>query len=357
MQQIVVRVITLVLISLAVTGTMKWLRERSQIAEEGIVKLPKLILLVGIMMIIFFGIFAMIIYFVSQEVWVALFFFCVSFSGVFFIIAWLNGEIIYDKQSITRKTFFGRRQSYSYYDITKIRENKDTRIYFGKNSIFIDEIAIGGKRFINFTKIQYANTHDGSEIPKAKRSRLDPFDGHVDSYGEFVFLYVLFYAIIIGFTVFIAVISSPISIDKLEHLQTTFAYYQIDEKELIIYKTPSDLTYVINSYIKYTENTSLLLKECDGKTVFDVYAMKYNADEGIPYFQVMSLKDQTGTVFLTLENANAQSKSDEWMIYLFVGVVFLIWTMYVACSIYVGRNPRKFSKKTIRLFFKDGYVH
>ncbi|MGB7594733.1 MAG: hypothetical protein WBL80_04155 [Erysipelotrichaceae bacterium] len=96
------------------------------------------------------------------------------------------------------------------------------------------------------------------------------------------------------------------------------------------------------------------MKECDGKTVFDVYAMKYNADEGIPYYQVMSLKDQKGTVFLTLENANAQSKSDEWMIYLFVGGVFLLWTMYVAGSIYVGRNPEKFSKKTIRLFFKEG---
>ncbi|MGB7594732.1 MAG: hypothetical protein WBL80_04150 [Erysipelotrichaceae bacterium] len=254
MQEIVVRVLTLSLISLVVTGTMKWLRNRSQISEEGIVKLPRLILFVGILMIVFFGIFALIIYFVSKEVWVALFFLCISLSGAFFIIAWLNGEIIYDKQYITRKTFFGRKQTYSYYDITKIRESKDTRIFFGKHSIFIDEIAIGGRRFINFTKIQYANTHDGFEIPKAKRSRLDLFDGHVDSYGEFVFFYVLFYAIIIGFTVFIAVISSPISIDNLEHLQTTFTYYQIDKKELIFYKTPSDLTYVISSYEKYTEN-------------------------------------------------------------------------------------------------------
>lgn len=357
MQNTVIEVIGLILTSLVVTGTMKWLRNKSQTSKEGVVRLPKLILVLGIIVIIVFGFFATLIYFVSKEVWVALFFLCLSFSGIFIIIAWLNSEIIYDGLSISKRSFFGIRQTYSYVDITEIRESKDTRIYFGKQSVFIDELAIGGREFIDFTKLQYANSHNGLGIPKAKKSWLDPFNGHVDRYGEFVFISILLYAIIIGFAVLIAVTTMPIRIDELEHIETSFSYYQIDEGELILYTSASDMTYEISSYDKYTENTSLLLKQCDGKVVFDVYAMKFNVDEGIPYYQVMILKDQKGTSFLTLENANAQRRSANWILYLLASGFFLLWTLFMIGSIYVGRNPGRFSKKTVRLFFKDGYVH
>ena len=37
-------------------------------------------------------------------------------------------------------------------------------------------------------------------------------------------------------------------------------------------------------------------------------------------------------------------------------VFALIWGVYVFFSVKVGQNPKKYSKRVIGLFFKDGYV-
>lgn len=39
------------------------------------------------------------------------------------------------------------------------------------------------------------------------------------------------------------------------------------------------------------------------------------------------------------------------------GVFFVLMTIAVITSIIIGRNPQKYSKKVIRMFFKDGYLH
>ena len=44
------------------------------------------------------------------------------------------------------------------------------------------------------------------------------------------------------------------------------------------------------------------------------------------------------------------------MLVVFVAGLCLVWGAFVVCSIIEGRNPRKFSKRFVRLFFKDGYI-
>ena len=37
-------------------------------------------------------------------------------------------------------------------------------------------------------------------------------------------------------------------------------------------------------------------------------------------------------------------------------VIDVICALYIAMTIIVGRNPQKFGKRFVRLFFKEGYV-
>lgn len=41
---------------------------------------------------------------------------------------------------------------------------------------------------------------------------------------------------------------------------------------------------------------------------------------------------------------------------IFLGGLCLIWIVYMVFNIYVGRNPRKFSKRFVLFFFRDGYI-
>lgn len=356
--QILIRGLTILFIPLIVKGIIEWNRNRGEELQEGIVKLPKNFLIVGSAGVIFFGALTMISTFIIPDIWASISFFFFSLFGSFFIIAWLQSEIIYDEKGVSKKNIFGVKRIYSYSDITNLREGKDSRIYFGKHSIFIDESNIGGSRFIDFAKLQYASLHAGSDIPKAPKSWLDPFNGHVSDFSVFVFFYVLVYILTIGIFILIFVSQMmPLARDNLVFINTSFSEYRIEESELILESSESGLTYKMSSYDKYVENTSILFSECNGKTFFDVYSIKYNDEEGNPYYLVMSLEDHKGNVFLSIENSNKQRWNEWWGIQIFLGSFVLLWTIYVTSSICVGRNPEKFSKETVQMFFKGVNVH
>ena len=50
------------------------------------------------------------------------------------------------------------------------------------------------------------------------------------------------------------------------------------------------------------------------------------------------------------------SKVTHTLLVIIAAVMCLAWGALVAFSIIIGRNPKRFSKRVIRLFFKDGYV-
>ena len=59
---------------------------------------------------------------------------------------------------------------------------------------------------------------------------------------------------------------------------------------------------------------------------------------------------------LSFDETNRWHQEEYWPLLFFPIVFAIVWGAYVAGSIIVGRNPKKFSKKVIKLFFKDGYV-
>ncbi len=59
---------------------------------------------------------------------------------------------------------------------------------------------------------------------------------------------------------------------------------------------------------------------------------------------------------LSFEETNEIYIQDSLAAIIILNGLLLAWIVFMACSIVVGRNPRKFSKKVVRMFFKDEYV-
>ena len=79
-------------------------------------------------------------------------------------------------------------------------------------------------------------------------------------------------------------------------------------------------------------------------------------DENDSYGQIVSMAEKGGASFFTLDDVNRKYEEEGWKCFwLFLGLNIL-WFAFSLLSIYVGRNPNKFSRRFIRLFFKDGYV-
>ena len=72
--------------------------------------------------------------------------------------------------------------------------------------------------------------------------------------------------------------------------------------------------------------------------------------------QSMTYSGNGGETYMSFEHSHAGERKT-WLI---VGGAFAaftaFWVFYVARSIQVGRHPERYSRKTIRRYFKDGYV-
>ena len=63
------------------------------------------------------------------------------------------------------------------------------------------------------------------------------------------------------------------------------------------------------------------------------------------------------TALLTFEDSQRLHQYEYWLLIPFMGLFTLLWAVFVVFSIRVGRHPERYSKRVIRLFFKEGYVH
>ena len=72
------------------------------------------------------------------------------------------------------------------------------------------------------------------------------------------------------------------------------------------------------------------------------------------FYRDLSVGD---TVLFSFEDNQRLRQNEYWPLIPFIVGFILLWWVYIFFSIRVGRNPERYSKKVIRLFFKDGYVH
>lgn len=201
-------------------------------------------------------------------------------------------------------------------------------------------------------RTKHRKTHSGRP---SGRSKWDIFNGNVSNPGEFLFIYSLIGAMCAAVIILFVIQSAPKSPEDLLHAQVCFDRYEMDGEQLLLYSDSSEKYYVIPAYTQLLSAPEAFLRLCDGGASFRVgYEDYVKADT--PYFGLESITGSDGTVYLTMEAVREYRLQDAWAFYLLFGGITLLWFLIVGLSIYVGRNPQKFSPRFIRLFFNDGYV-
>lgn len=347
--------ISLLVIYFVCNGISVFMRRKKE-NESNTVVLPKLPLIVGIICAVTCLVPAVIVLFLEMEDAIILSAFLAAFSllGVALIIAYINCRIVYGEDEFTYKTFFGIKKTVRYEDLTAFQGfKKDVKLFVGKRVIRIDELAINKSKFISFARVQYRKKHNGKALPKLDKK--DLFNNHVENPGEFILVFVLVGALLLGVTAFMFVLGIPTDKSKFEEKTITVEKYEILEQTLLMYDN-SDNTYSVSQYASIVENANEFINALNSKPELTLL-VRYDDNDDEPRYTVSAIEQEGAKQYLSYE-AWCQG---EWELALSITgillIVNLIYISFVCLTIYVGRNPHKFSDKVLHLFFKPGYIH
>lgn len=350
----IVRALTYALIPVIVGGVLALLRQPKK-AEKGKVRHPLFIGILGLVCATLFLIPTLITAFSDESIWIPLIFFAFSSLGLLLFFIYLNCRIAYDENSFTVKNLFGVKKSHTYDEITNLREDMSEDVLFvGKRKISVERISVGGFEFIAFAKKKYKQLHSGQGIPKAKRSKLDLFNGNIYDAESLFVGYVIIAIVGIAFLIFSVCVYcntySPKNTVKQEVLFSSFA----DEGDEIVLTSKDGEIYKIR-FFDETFDASAIEKICNGKTTMTVYVEEISPDDEEPYFFVYAIA-RHNNYLLSFDQTNAWHRK-EYAPLIPVAVAFvLLFASMIVGSVIVGRNPKKYKKWVVRLFFKDSSV-
>ena len=166
-----IRGLSFLMIPIIVSGVLAFLKQPKK-AENGKVHFPKFFIIFGLICSTVFLIPTIITAFLDEPIWIPILFLALSILGAVFIVAYVNCRITYDENEFTAKGFWGVRRTYTYDQVTAIREKlHEVYLYVGKRRILIDAYAIGGKEFVAHVKKRYRTLHNGAAIPKIQADR------------------------------------------------------------------------------------------------------------------------------------------------------------------------------------------
>lgn len=351
----IIRALTFAIIPIIVNGVFAFLR-KPKTAEKGKVHLPKFFAILGTITSTIFLIPTIITAFSDEDIWVPIVFLVFSLLGATFIIAFMNCRISYDDDGFVAKTFFGIKRKVSYDQVTAIKENMhETYIYVGKRRVMVDEFSIGGKEFITFVNKKYRTLHNGKSLPKITKTKNDIFNGHVNDVAGFYFAYSLVSVILVGFIVFPACeICIPKNVNNTVEQTVTFISCDVKEDEVIL--TSADENIYKIQYAAEQINIQKIKSICNGESKVTTYSKEVTPDDEEDFYSIKAIK-YNESYLLSFEEENKLYRQEELPIIGLFLFILLIWVAFIVASIVVGRNPQKFSKKVVKMFFKDGYIN
>ena len=350
----IIRGLTFILIPIIVNGVLGYLRQPKQ-AEDGKVYLPKIFAILGVIASTIFIIPAIITAFLDEPLWVPILFLLLSSFGATLIIAFVNCRITYDQDGFVHKSFFGVKRRFTYEQVTAIKENMHEKfLYVGKKRLMVDEFSIGGDDFIKLVKKKYRTMHYGKSLPKICKAKHDIFNGNVQDAGGFLFAYILVGVIVVGFLIFAVYFAyTPSTPNNTIEQTTSFVSCEKTEEEITL--TSSDNQVFKIRFIDEQFKAKDIQTLCDGKTVVTTYSTEVTPKYEESYFSLKAVKYKDDYI-LSFDETNRLHRQEHTLLVIIVVVMCLAWGTIVAFSIIIGRNPKRFSKRVIRLFFKDGYI-
>ena len=326
--------------------------------KENLVYLSPVLLWVGIVCTALFLIPGLIVPLYMGE-WAGEFLFFTAFaifSGTM-IVAYINCRIWYTEEEFTVRNFFGFRRTFRYEDIQSIQgSHRDVKLKVRGRTVRIDEAAVGKREFLRVAKKRYRTAHGGNPIPEIKKSKWDIFNGHVDDPGEFLVGYIFMLLFMPAAFLFCFFLAEPTPMEEMTFVNAPVEWMAVSEED------KTDLVLIVDGrevevwgYQHTLTDAERFQDACRAGEVFTIgYRVVRNDEKEVVGFSAEYIADSYGTVWITPQAAYNNRFRE--MAVLF-GIFEVVWIAIVAASVYVGRNPQKFSKKVIRLFFKDGYVH
>lgn len=339
------------LVIFAVRGIIALLSKPKE-SKDNTVRLPKLLLVIGIVCSAFFLTLLFITLFLAQPLWIPAIFLAFSLLGAMLILMYINYRIEYDNFGFTVTGYFGKKRSFTYDMITGARDaTQEAYIYFGEKRVMIDKMAIGSAQFLELVEKKYKALNGGHDIPEQKPKR-DIFRGNVKNSGALIFVFAMLEALLIGLLIFVTFYvfapADPADSEKREAILVSCS----KTEDVLVMRDKAGEIYKLRIYAtdSYTEAIRAV---CDGETELTVYG-KASSDEAVPHFSVTAIKSGEDYV-LSFEDTRQIHINEFWPIIIFVGGMVALWSAFVGFMIYLGRNPRNFSKKFVEAFFgKEG---
>ena len=354
--------VSVLLAILFVAGMISALTERGR-SDKGRVYLPGFFAWIGGICGGLFLIPTLIVLLATDEsVWLSFAFLCFSMLGGTLSLAHLNCRITYDKEGFTHKNLLGIKRTYTYDQITGLKEgNHEDILYMGRRFAMLDEYAVGAMEFEIMVKKRYAALNGGRPIPRVKPKMPDVFNGHVTDGGALIVVYAVMMLLILGFLAFVVcyVYFMPPTAEKCERREVVFLSGTEKKDSLVLTADPVGEEGITGFKIRFPDETldaSAIFEICDSKTPVTVYADYVNPDDEEPYYVVHALSVGDTDLF-TFADSQRLHQNEYWPLIPFIGLFAVLWGVYCALSVKVGRNPDRYSRRVIRLFFKDGYVH
>ena len=331
---------------------------KQQDGDGKTVHLPMLMLIIGVGCT---GIVLIptIISFCEKEIVMGIIFSVFALLCSTMILGYCNQRICYDEDGFTSKTFLGVKRRFSYADIEYIRGDmaSDIKLKVRNKTVHIDEIAIGKTEFLAFAQKQYRLLNGGKNIPICdKKSKCDAiFNGNVKNPTGLIVVYVIITVLFGSFIVAMPIINVPTPMDELEFKTVIVDNYSTDEECLSLNVNGFETDPYLDGYKETLSDVSGFLKLLDNKEKIKIGYVEI-VDDGVTEYKIKYVEDVNGLVYATPEDFHEYYQENIVKAIVVFALFFAVWIANVALSIYVGRNPRKFSKKFVRLFFKDGTI-
>ena len=258
-------------------------------------------------------------------------------------------SIEYDEESFTLRRLFRKKRTYTYDRITSVKgQYRDVTLYVEKRSITLDAVASGKDAFVALVKAWYKVHHGGLSIPVGKKK--DLFDNNLESPLEFIIVFALM-GILIAANL---TLGSFFLYDGLFGKDTatdfTVSSYGVENSALKMEDQERDDALIIKKFRKRVEDPDAFLARCGAHETFRKTERKITLGNGS---QLVLLIADDGTVILDEQN---KAVRDCIIVFLMMTVLALLLIAVIVLMIVMARHPGRFKKKTLNLFFKDGYI-
>lgn len=342
---------------------MKNHHRSSVLSECGVVILPKVILYVGVIASSFFIILVVASWMTGDRQWPTAVFALFALLALSLVAAYFNCRVSYDRDGFTVSNILGIKRHWSYLDIECIQYmGKDIRIHVGGRIERIDAMMMGVSGFLARARKVYRTKNNGRAIPNETvgfKNKWDLFNGHILCPGEFLFIYgmilVFMLAVLIMMTV-VGLKEEPYKADELEYARSTIDLYETKNRFAYVILQNDENVYALRGFEDTLPEADTLEKLYTEQITVTVGYYTHGEGKDTEHI-IYSLVDDNGEIYLTPELAHEYyMRTDFTWVFMLFGGMTLLWCGFCVMSVIVGRNPQKYSKRVIGLFFREGYV-